>query len=363
MERENKVASQFALSKGFENRHCEILGMREFILSNANGIRIRIAEYGGIVREINVPDRQGLFEDIVLGFDSMEAYKQNPAYFGALIGRYGNRIAHGRFDLDGVTYELAKNDGENHLHGGEKGFGSVLWDGEGISGEGFEGVELRYRSEDGEEGYPGALDISVTYRLTDENEWIIDYLATADRPTILNPTQHSYFNLTGKAGSSILEHGIQINASHYTPVDSNLIPTGEIAALDETPLDFRASKAIGARINAQHPQLERGKGYDHNFVLEREVTEELVQAAEVYEPISGRLMEVLTTSPGVQFYTGNFLDGSLQGKSGVAYGVRSGFCLETQLFPDSPNQVNFPSARLNPTEEFKSSTLYRFSTR
>ena len=337
--------------------------MKEFILSNANGIRMRISEYGGVVREINVPDRQGVSEDIVLGFDSMEAYEHNPAYFGALIGRFGNRIANSRFELDGVAYKLANNDGANHLHGGEKGYDSVLWEGESISGEDFEGVVLRYRSEDAEEGYPGALDISVTYRLTNDNQWIIDYLATADRPTILNPTQHSYFNLSGKAGSSILDHEIQINASHYTPVNSNLIPTGEIAALDETPLDFRTPKRIGARIDDRHPQLERGNGYDHNFVLKREATEELVQVAEVFEPISGRLLEVFTTSPGVQFYTGNFLDGSLQGKSGVAYGARSGFCLETQLFPDSPNQLNFPSARLNPKEEFKSTTIYRFSTR
>ena len=337
--------------------------MKEFNLSNANGLRIRISEYGGVVREINVPDRQGVSEDIVLGFDSMEAYEHNPAYFGALIGRFGNRIANSRFELDGVAYKLANNDGANHLHGGEKGYDSVLWEGESISGEDFEGVVLRYRSEDAEEGYPGALDISVTYRLTNDNQWIIDYLATADRPTILNPTQHSYFNLSGKAGSSILDHEIQINASHYTPVNSNLIPTGEIAALDETPLDCRTPKRIGARIDDRHPQLERGNGYDHNFVLKREATEELVQVAEVFEPISGRLLEVFTTSPGVQFYTGNFLDGSLQGKSGVAYGARSGFCLETQLFPDSPNQLNFPSARLNPKEEFKSTTIYRFSTR
>ena len=337
--------------------------MKEFVLSNSNGVRMRISEYGGVVREINVPDRQGVSEDIVLGFDSMEAYEGSSAYIGALIGRFGNRIAKGRFELDGVAYELATNDGANHLHGGEKGFDRVLWDGEAVSGEGFEGVVLRYRSEEGEEGYPGALDISVTYRLTNDSEWIIDYFATTDRPTILNPTQHSYFNLSGKAGSGILDHEIQINANEYTPVDSNLIPTGEIVALDETPLDLRILKPIGARIDAQHPQLERGKGYDHNFVLKREVSEELVQAADVFEPVSGRRMEVFTTSPGVQFYTGNFLDGSLQGRSGVAYGARSGFCLETQLFPDSPNQKNFPSARLNPKEEFKSTTIYRFSTR
>ncbi|HCR29670.1 MAG TPA: galactose-1-epimerase [Opitutae bacterium] len=341
----------------------EKFAMKEFVLTNDNGIRMRISEYGGIVREIHVPDRQGVSEDIVLGFDSIEAYEHNPAYFGALIGRFGNRIAKGKFELDGVTSELATNDGSNHLHGGLKGFDRVLWDGESISGEDFQGIVLRYRSEDGDEGYPGALDISVTYRLTNGNQWIIDYLASSDRPTILNPTQHSYFNLSGKADSSILDHQIQINASHYTPVDANLIPTGKIAPLDGTPLDFRTPESIGARIDAQHTQLERGNGYDHNFVIKRDATEELASAAEVFEPNSGRLLEVITTSPGVQFYTGNFLDGSLEGKSGVAYGPRSGFCLETQLFPDSPNQVNFPSARLNPGEKFKSTTIYRFSAR
>ncbi len=337
--------------------------MNEFTLNNANGIRMRISEYGGIVREIWAPDRQGKLGDIALGFDSMEAYEGNPSYFGALIGRFGNRIARGRFELDGVAYQLATNDGSNHLHGGDEGFDSVLWVGEFISGQNFEGVVLRYRSEDGEEGYPGGLDISVRYRLTNDDEWIIDYLATADSPTILNPTQHSYFNLSGKAGSSILDHEARIHASHYTPVDSNLIPNGDIASLDGTPLDFRLAMPIGARINDQHPQLERGNGYDHNFVLKREASEELVQAAEVYDPVSGRLLEVSTTAPGMQFYTGNFLNGSLKGKNGVNYGPRTGFCLETQLFPDSPNQGNFPSARLNPGEEFKSTTVYRFSTR
>jgi len=337
--------------------------MKEFTLNNVSGIRMRISEYGGIVREIWVPDRQGRLGDIVLGFDSMEAYERNPAYFGALIGRFGNRIARGRFELDGVAYELATNDGSNHLHGGEEGFDSVAWEGEFISGANFEGVVLRYLSEDGEEGYPGKLDISVTYRLTDNDEWIIDYLATADRPTILNPTQHSYFNLSGEAGSSILDHEARIYASYYTPVDSNLIPTGDIASVEGTPLDFRSATPIGARINEQHPQLERGNGYDHNFVLKREASEKLVQAAEVYDPASGRVLEVSTTAPGMQFYTGNFLDGSLEGKNGATYGKRTGFCLETQWFPDSPNQVNFPSVRLNPGEEFKSTTVYRFSIR
>lgn len=337
--------------------------MKEFLLKNTNGSRMLISEYGGIVREIWVPDRKGQLEDVALGFGSTEAYEQNPAYFGALIGRFGNRIAQGKFELDGVVYDLATNDGANHLHGGIKGFDSVVWDGEFVSGEDFEGVALRYRSEDGEEGFPGMLDISVTYRWTNDDEWIIDYLATADRPTVLNPTQHSYFNLSGKAGSSILDHEARILANHYTPIDSNLIPTGEVAPLENTPLDFRSPTRIGARINDSHPQLDRGNGYDHNFVLKNETSDELVQAAAVFETESGRLLEVFTTSPGIQFYTGNFLDGSLQGKDGANYGARTGFCLETQLFPDSPNQTSFPSARLNPGEAFRSTTVYRFSAR
>ena len=337
--------------------------MNDYILENANGLKMRVSEVGGAVMELHVPDRNGCFADIVLGYDSVDEYKTGKAYLGALIGRYGNRIANGAFSLDGVDYQLANNNDPNHLHGGLKGFNRARWSSEAISGDGFTGLALGYRSVDGEEGYPGNLDIRVVYKLTDANEWVIEYNATTDRPTIVNLTQHSYFNLAGHDSGTIIDHELELNAEAMTPVDGGLIPTGEIAPVAGTPFDFRSSKAIGQEISAEHVQLELGGGYDHNFVLNTGALGALARAATVYEAASGRTMEVLTSEPGVQFYSGNYLDGSVIGKGGTPYGSRSGFCLETQHFPDSPNQPHFPSTRLEPGETYRSTTVYRFGTR
>ena len=339
-------------------------------LTNANGITMRVINYGGIIVSLKAPDAQGNFEDIVLGFDSLEGYlsdayrKANP-YFGALIGRYGNRIAGGEFSLNGTIYQLATNDGSNNLHGGDQGFGEVLWSATSFENQNGVGVILSYTSPDGEEGYPGKLETEVTYTLTDSDELDIAYRATTTKPTPVNLTQHSYFNLDGEGSGSILDHYLMINAEAFTPVDDTLIPTGEIRPADGTPFDFTEPTPIGERIEQDNQQLLRGKGYDHNFVLKREApqSEELVLAARVWEPDSGRLLEVETTEPGLQFYSGNFLDGSLIGKQGSAYEHRSGFALETHHFPDSPNQETFPSTILNPGETYQSHTVYRFSTR
>ncbi len=337
--------------------------MNEFTLKNKSGTRMRVSDYGGIVMELHVPDRDGAFSDVVLGYDSVADYGEDSPYLGALVGRYGNRIAKGRFSLDGQEYELARNNGESHLHGGIRAFDKVVWNSESISGEGYTGLCLNYLSPDGEEGYPGNLDVVVTYKLTDQNEWIIEYKATTDKPTVVNLTQHSYFNLSGHAAGQNLDHEVLINADSYTPVDANLIPTGLLAPVEGTPFDFRESTKIGDRIDDSHEQLERGRGYDHNYVLNKEAPYSLDLAATVYEPHSGRTLDVLTTEPGVQFYTGNFLDGSVVGKEGVRYRFRNGFCLETQHFPDSPNQPNFPTTRLNPGQVYQSTTVYRFGVR
>lgn len=331
-----------------------------FMLTNASGGQVGITEYGGIVVSLKVPDRHGEFGDVVLGFDTLDAYVADTPYFGAITGRYANRIAGGRFSLDGTDYELAVNNPPNALHGGIKGFDKVVWNGE-PNAEG-DGVVFKYVSADGEEGYPGTLTAQVTYTWTDDHELRIDYEATTDKPTVLNLTNHSYFNLKDGGASPILDHELTIDADRYTPVDETSIPTGELAALEGTPLDFRQPAAIGARIGDDHEQLRFGAGYDHNYVLNRE-SESLALAATVYEPESGRVMEVLTTEPGVQFYSGNFLDGHHVGKGGVAYEHRSGLCLETQHFPDSPNQPEFPSTVLRPGETYSTQTVYRFSTR
>ncbi len=324
---------------------------------------MRVTDYGGIVMELHVPDRDGAFSDVVLGFDAASAYGEDSPYLGALVGRYGNRIAKGKFSIDGKEYTLARNNGENHLHGGIRAFDKVVWQSEPISGDGFTGLRLRYLSPDGEEGYPGNLDVGVTYKLTDQNEWIIEYSATTDAPTVVNLTQHSYFNLAGHASGQNLDHEVRINASSYTPVDENLIPTGQFADVEGTPFDFRESVKIGERIEDPDEQLKRARGYDHNYVLSKTEPGALELAAAVCEPDSGRTLEVLTTEPGVQFYTGNFLDGSLVGKEGARYRFRNGFCLEAQHFPDSPNQPNFPSTRLNPGQSYRSTTVYRFGVR
>lgn len=332
-------------------------------LVNANGIEMTVIGYGGIIQTLRVPDREGRLEDIVLGFDSLESYLGEHPYFGAIVGRYGNRIANGEFTLDGQRYVLAKNNGPNHLHGGLEGFDNALWDVAPFQDARGNGLVLTYTSPAGEEGYPGTLSATVTYTLTDADELIIDYLATTDAPTPVNLTQHSYFNLAGEGTGDILGHIVTIDADRYTPVDSTLIPTGEIAAVEGTPFDFRSPLPIGERIEQPgDDQLRYGGGYDHNFVLNGQRGGDTPTfAARVVEPRSGRVMEVLTTEPGMQFYSGNFLDGTLTGKRGAAYAHRHGFAMETQHFPDSPNQPGFPSTILRPGEEYRSRTVYRFS--
>lgn len=358
-----------------------------FTLTNPGGMAVRAMTYGGIILSVQVPDRDGRLGDVVLGYDDLAGYLEETPYFGAIIGRYGNRIRGGRFELDGAGYDLAVNNGENHLHGGIAGFDKVVWEAEPFqNGEGV-GVVFSRISPDGEEGYPGNLNVRVTYTLTRESALVFDYLATADAPTPVNLTQHSYFNLAGHGSGDVLGHRLTLNAPRYTPVDEGLIPTGELAPVEGTPFDFRLPHAIGERIETDHPQIRFGGGYDHNFVLagegsgtpggeardsgggwagavpgslDRGEFGKLVPAARVVEPSSGRVMEVYTTEPGIQFYSGNFLDGSLTGKGGAVYRFRTGFCLETQHFPDSPNQPAFPSTILRPGEEYRSRTVYRF---
>lgn len=327
-----------------------------YTLQNAHGMEVRVIDYGGIILSLRVPDRNGRFDDVVLGYDALADYERSSPYFGAIIGRYGNRIARGRFTLDGKTYTLATNNAPNHLHGGVRAFDKVVWDAARFERGDSLGVVFRYTSPDGEEGYPGTLQATVTYTLTDRNELIFDYLATTDRATPVNLTQHSYFNLAGDGKGDILGHVVTVNADRFTPVDSTLIPTGEIRSVAGTPFDFRTPTAIGARIAQDDEQLRYGRGYDHNFVLTPDGP-----AVRVVEPTSGRVMEIATTEPGLQFYSGNFLDGTLRGKRDVAYGHRSGFCMETQHYPDSPNKPAFPSTILQPGERYQSQTTYRFS--
>lgn len=333
-----------------------------YTLTNANGMEVRAINYGGIILSLRVPDAEGNLEDIVLGYDTLDDYiKENP-YFGAIIGRYGNRIAGGRFSIGDTTYQLATNDGSNHLHGGVRGFDKVVWNAEPFENAEGTGIIFTYTSPDGEEGYPGTLQARVTYTLTNENELIFDYEATTDKATPVNLTQHTYFNLAGAGAGDILSHELMLNADAFTPVNNTLIPTGEIRPVEGTPFDFRNATPIGARIGASDEQLRFGLGYDHNFVIRRDAGDDsLVLAARVTEPTSGRVMEVYTTEPGIQFYSGNFLNGSLTGKGGVAYQRRTGFCLETQHFPDSPNKPDFPSTILHPGERYQSRTVYKFS--
>ncbi|MEW6507132.1 MAG: aldose epimerase family protein [Bacteroidota bacterium] len=332
----------------------------QFTLKNNSGMQAKIINYGAIVRSIIVPDRNGKFEDVTLGYDSLSGYVQDKSYQGAIVGRYGNRIGKGKFKLDGKEYQLALNDGENHLHGGNVGFHKVLWDAKVVSDTGEPSLALTYFSPDGEEGYPGNVTISVTYTLTNKNELRIDYYGTTDKPTILNPTHHSYFNLTGNPANTILDHQLIIEADAFTPVDKGLITTGEKKSVDKTPLDFRTPAAIGARINDNFEQLIFGKGYDHNWVL-RNFDRNVNKAVELYEPVSGRVMTIFTDQPGMQFYSGNFLDGSIKGKNGISYQYRTGLCLEAQYFPDSPNKPDFPSVTLYPGQEYKQTTIYHFS--
>lgn len=335
-----------------------------FSFQNANGIAVKVTNYGAIITSISVPDRNGKFADIALGYDDVADYINavDKPYFGAVVGRYGNRIAGGKFTLNGETYELAQNNGPNHLHGGMIGFDKVVWDAKPVSGSGWRGVELRYQAKDREEGYPGNLHVVVTYKLSDDNQLAVEYVATTDKPTPVNLTQHTYFNLKGEGAGTILDHELMLNASRYTPVDKTLIPTGQLVDVAGTPFDFRTAKPIGQDIGQTHEQLEFGGGYDHNFVLDGPVRE-MNLAARVSEPASGRVLEVRTEEPGIQFYCGNFLDGRLKGKSGKPYVHRGGFCLETQHFPDSPNQPNFRSTILKPGEEYRTKTVFAFSTK
>jgi aldose 1-epimerase len=334
-----------------------------FTLTNRKGVEVRAIEYGAIIVSVRTPDRTGEAADVVLGYDTLAGYLDNNSpYLGAVVGRYANRIARGRFTLDGQVYTLAINNAPNHLHGGVKGFDKVVWNGEPVDGPAGAGVAFTYTSRDAEEGYPGALKARVTYSLNDRGELTVEYHATTDKPTVVNLSQHSYFNLSG-GQRDILGHELTIGADRYTPVDDTLIPTGELAPVDGTPFDFRKPVAVGARINEAHVQLKRGQGYDHNFVLvgtKPDATSALRKAARLVDPVSGRTLDISTTEPGVQFYSGNFLDGSIKGKGGRAYVRRFGLCLETQHFPDSPNRPDFPSTALRPGAEYRSRTVYSF---
>jgi aldose 1-epimerase len=335
--------------------------VEQYILSNNKGMEISIINYGGIITSWTAPDKNGDYKDIVLGYNTLAEYEAETPYFGSLIGRYGNRIAEGKFKLDGQEYTLAANNGVNHLHGGLKGFDKVVWDAKTILSDSTVSLELSYLSKDMEEGYPGNLKAKVTYTLNNEDELSVSYEATTDKPTIVNLTQHSYFNLTADFNQDILDHEIVINADSFLPVDNTLIPTGEFREVTGTPFDFKTSKAIGKQISKKNTQLEIGNGYDHCWVLNNQ-DKGLRFVASAYEPVSGRLLEVYSDEPGIQFYSGNFLDGTLPSKLNGTYQHRTGFCFETQHYPDSPNQENFPSVRLNPGEKYKSKTVFRLAT-
>ena len=330
-----------------------------YLLTNKNGMEAAITNYGGTVVSLKVADRNGKFEDVVLGYDNLDGYATGKAYIGATVGRYANRIAHATFTLDGTTYTVAKNDGDNHLHGG---FNKRVWTAKDVSSIAGQALELTYLSKDGEEGFPGNLPVKVVYTLTDQNELKIDYSATTDKDTVLNLTNHAYFNLAGQGNGDILQQQVMIKADRFTPIDATSIPTGELRSVKGTPFDFTNSTAIGARIDQDDQQLKLGRGYDHNFVLNGDTMRALFLAAQAYDPHSGRVLEVFTTEPGIQLYTGNFLDG-IHGKDGKVYNRRYAFCLETQHFADSPNRPNFPSTELKPGQHFQSTTVYKFSAR
>jgi aldose 1-epimerase len=330
-----------------------------YTLTNKNGMEAVITNYGGTLISLKVPDRNGRLDNVVLGYEKLSDYENGSSFFGGTIGRYGNRIAHGKFMLDGVTYTLAKNNGENHLHGGVKGFNKRVWTAKDVSGSAGQALELTYLSKDGEEGYPGNLSVKVVYSLTNQNELKIDYSASTDKDSVVNLTNHSYFNLAGQGNGDILDHQLMIRADRFNPVDGTLIPTGELPSVKGTPFDFTQATAIGARINQDDEQLKFGKGYDHNWVLNGGKG----TVAQLYDPKSGRLLEISTTEPGIQFYSGNFLDGTIHGTAGKVYNLRSGLCLETQHFPDSPNHRNFPSTVLKPGQRYRSTTVYKFSAK
>lgn len=356
------------ISGKMENVHTSDYGVtpkgdsiKKYTLSNKNGMKVEVINFGGIITSLTAPDRNGKYEDVVLGFTKPEGYFDgNPYYFGALIGRYGNRIANAKFTLDGKTYEINKNDGPNSLHGGKEGFHTRFWNIEVVKDAKFPTLKLSYTSADGEEGYPGKLTTTVFYMLTDDNALEISYEAETDKPTVVNLTQHSYFNLSGNFTKTITDHELQINADHFLPVNETLIPTGEQKAVKGTPFDFTVSKPIGKDISADDDQLKKGKGYDHNWILNGKG---LRSIAKVYHQGTGRSMEVFTDEPGVQFYSGNFLDGKFDTKTGGKNEFRTGFCLETQHFPDSPNQPSFPSTELKPGQKYHSKTIYKFSVK
>src|SRR5215213_8722267 len=330
-----------------------------YTLRNARGMVVRAITYGAIIQAIRVPDRSGRVEDVTLGYDSLPGYLTDSPYFGAVVGRYANRIARGRFTLEGRTYRLATNNGPNHLHGGLKGYDKVVWEAASFQRGDTVGVNFQHTSRDGDEGYPGRVHATVTYTLSPRNELLVEYRVTTDRATPVNLSQHSYWNLAGEGSGPILGHVLKIEADRYTPVDSTLIPTGELASVAGTPFDFRKPTPVGARIGQADPQLRYGKGYDHNFALNRTGTG-LAQAAHLLDPKSGRTLYISTTEPGLQFYSGNFLDGSIKGKSGHVYDHRTALVLETQHFPDSPNHPNFPTTILQPGEEYRSQTVFAF---
>jgi len=329
-----------------------------YTLRNKNGVEVSICNYGGLVTSLKVPDKNGHFGDVVLGYDNLADYIKDTPYFGALIGRYGNRIAKGKFTLDGTEYTLATNNVPNALHGGLKGFDKVIWKAHPYQSEFGPALELTYLSKDGEEGYPGNLSVKAVYTLTEDNALKLEFTATTDKDTVVNLTHHSYFNLAGKG--TILNHVVMINADKFTPVDSTLIPTGELRPVDGTPFDFRTPTPIGARIQQDDEQLKFGNGYDHNWVI-NDYTGATRLMARVYEPTTGRVLEVFSSEPGLQFYTGNFLDGTLKGKGGWVYQFRDAFCMEPQHFPDSPNHPTFPSVVLKPGAEYHNTIIYRFS--
>lgn len=354
-ERNSVTAKQFGkLSDGRE--------VTLYTLRNKAGATVTITNLGAALVSINVPDRKGILGDVILGHDDAQGYVQDNSYLGFIVGRYGNRIGEGRFSLNGKEYQLDINDGANHLHGGKDGFHRKLWKATINENSVIASITMRYFSPDGEQGYPGNVTLDVTYWWNDNNQLTIEYVGTTDEPTILNPTSHGYFNLTGNSKNTILDHELMIVAERYTPVDAELIPTGKLESVEGTPLDFRLSKRIGARINEPFEQLRLGKGYDHNWVLNgHDKTVRL--AATVYDPQSGRFMEVLTDQPGLQFYSGNFLNGSLTGKGGIAYQYRTALCLEAQHFPDSPNKPGFPSVIVRPGNMYRQTTIYKFSTK
>tara|TARA_R110000751_G_scaffold226549_1_gene328467 strand:- start:764 stop:1945 length:1182 start_codon:yes stop_codon:yes gene_type:complete len=358
-----KEMTQATITKSDFGMTSDSIAVEKYSLVNANGMEVNIITYGGIITSLKVPSQDSIFKDVVLGHDSLDEYTSgNPPFFGAVIGRYGNRIAKGQFSIDGEEYQLPTNDGPNSLHGG-KGFDKVVWAAEEFEDGENVGVKLTYTSPDGDQGYPGNLETMVTYTLLAENTLKVDYEASTDKPTVVNLTQHTYFNLSGDFDNTILDTEVMLNADQFLPVNETLIPTGELRSVEGTPFDFREEKPIGAEIDAENDQLKKGQGYDHCWILNDE-NGAMHLAATAYDPSSGRFLEVMTTEPAIQFYTGNFLDGTLTQKGGEGtYALRSGFCLETQHYPDSPNQPEFPSTLLKPGETYRTTTSFKFSVR